>query len=73
MRDLMSTYDRLPYAKKQIARRMADAARKAMTESGAPPLNDDNAAHFDEACAVFLNARLLADGDPGAVLPGRSS
>ena len=37
-----------------VAERMSDLARQVMQEAGFTPKNDDRAAVFDEACAVFL-------------------
>lgn len=55
---LMETYDALPPNLQAIAKAMSDASREAITTSGHKPRNDDAAAHFDEACAVYLLASM---------------
>lgn len=50
----MQTYESLSQEKQAIAKAMADAARAALKAHGIEPANDDSAARFDEACAVFL-------------------
>lgn len=64
---LMPTYDALGDDMQRIVYEMANAARRVMNVAGCPPMNDDRAAVFDEACAVFLNEALVAQGAPGAV------
>jgi hypothetical protein len=59
--NLMRVFDSLTDEQQGQAKRMADAARSELREYVAP-LNDDRAAIFDEACAVFLRACLVADG-----------
>jgi hypothetical protein len=56
MSDLMRIYEAMPRPMQEIARDMANAARLAMRDAGFRPANDDRAARFDEACAVFLIA-----------------
>lgn len=51
---MMPTYDALPPHLQIVATEMANAAREAMRERGFKPDNSDDAARFDEACAVFL-------------------
>lgn len=58
MPDLMRTFDALAPDHQRVAREMANAAREAMNANGFVPLNDDNAARLDEACATYLKARL---------------
>lgn len=67
MPGLMKTFDALPGEIQAVARAMSDAARVELEGHGIKPLNDDRAAVFDEACAVYLNERLIQDGDPRAV------
>lgn len=52
--NIMKTFDSLNEEDQEIAKAMSDAARTAMGDMGIKPANDDRAAHFDEACAVFL-------------------
>ncbi len=58
MPNMMSTFEALAPLHQEVARAMANGAREAMREHGFAPLNDDNAARLNEACAVFLKARL---------------
>lgn len=62
---LMSTFDSLSPEHQEIARDMANAARDAMKAAGYAPHNDDRAARFDEACAVYLAERLREDTKAG--------
>lgn len=55
---LMKTYDALPDRVQAVVKAMSDAARDVMREHGLKPRNDDRAAIFDEACAVFLTHSL---------------
>ena len=57
---LMPTYDAMSERNKNTVRDMSDGARYAMRDSGVLPLNDDQCAVFDEACAVFLKASINA-------------
>lgn len=50
----MATYERLTRQDQSLARSMADAAREVLRDAGVRPTGDDDAARFDEACAVFL-------------------
>jgi hypothetical protein len=59
---LMKTFDALPPEHQLTVKAMSDASRAAMQDAGLQPLNDDRAAVFDEACAVYLSERLKADG-----------
>lgn len=54
MTDLMPNYNSLSPTGQKIARTMSDAAREVLTEVGMWPLNNDHAAIFDEACAVYF-------------------
>lgn len=61
MPGLMDTFDSLPQEQQAIARAMSNAARQTMVDHGLKPLNDDQAARLDEACAKYLKARVDAD------------
>jgi len=54
MTSLMRNYEALPPKAQEIAKAMSDAARQAMRDVGLWPLNNDHAARFDEACAIYL-------------------
>jgi hypothetical protein len=58
MPGLMETFDSLPPQYQAVVKEMSNAARETMAAHGTPPLNDDHAARFDEACAKFLKARI---------------
>jgi hypothetical protein len=64
---LMKTLDAMDPLHQEVVKAMSDAAREAMRAYGFKPLNDDRAAIFDEACAVFLNERLREMGNKFAV------
>jgi hypothetical protein len=51
---LMPTFETLSTHSMAVVRAMSDAAREALRDAGIKPRNDDAAARFDEACAVFL-------------------
>lgn len=68
MSQLMKTCDALPYDLQQVVKAMSDAAREVMLENGFKPMNDDRAAIFDEACAVFLNDTLIEMDHPACAL-----
>lgn len=52
--NIMKSFDSLSAEDQAIAKAMSDAARTALIDNGIKPSNDDSAARFDEACAVFL-------------------
>lgn len=58
---LMPTYESLPPKAQEVARAMSDAARQSMMDAGLWPLGNDDAARFDEACAVFLLATVKTE------------
>lgn len=53
MTTLLDTYDSLQGTDKWAVEEMIAAARDALMARGVKPLNDDRAAAFDEACAVY--------------------
>lgn len=61
MPGLMTTFDRLTDQQRAVAKAMSDAAREVLRENAITPKNDDHAARFDEACAVFLVRSLRND------------
>lgn len=52
--NIMKTFDSLSTEDQEISKAMSDAARTVLGDMGIKPSNDDRAASFDEACAVFL-------------------
>lgn len=68
MPGLMKTLDALPENLQAEVKAMSDAARDVMRDAGFAPMNDDRAAAFDEACAVFLNHTLIEIDHPACVL-----
>lgn len=66
MAGLMKTRDAMTEQLQAVAKAMSDAAREVMREHGFAPKNDDRAAIFDEACAVFLSHSLPTSGTPYA-------
>ena len=61
MTSLMPTYEAMGPTGQDVAREMANAARAVLRSHGFWPLNDDHAAVFDEACAVFLRDSLKTE------------
>jgi hypothetical protein len=54
MPGLMNVFESLPQEAQEIASEMCKAAREAMRAHGLRPRNDDHAAIFENACAVYL-------------------
>lgn len=59
--DLMKTYDSLTEHNQDIVNEMSNNVRLVLQGYGIKPLNDDRAAIFDEACAVYLLQSLNAN------------
>lgn len=56
MPGLMPTFDAMSEADQALVHKISNAARKAMEQKGVLPRNDDAAAVFDEAVAVYLKS-----------------